>query len=359
MLKKIFLISNEPWGDVWFSKHHYANELSKNHKVYFIDPPANWTLFNLFSFKVRQKKVSENLIIIQYDNNFPLFFFNYFFLFLNDLLNSLKFYVYILNYSKKYVLIWQFDPFRFVNVFLKHKRIYHVVDPYNGIKTDPFIARKADLIVIVSQTYINYYKRFNNNIIFIPHGISPDELMVKEKIKEEIKAKYGDFILFVGSINHDVDIPLISKIAYSFSNKILLIGPILIKKETELKKFQKLLDFKNIVYLGPLHSKELKNFVSATVLCIIPYLKGSLHRSQTLKALNYIAQRKIIVSSLLKDSLHLRNKIIFMAENHDDFIMYIKKGLNRELYYDMPCAEKFINDNLYSKHIEKINIALE
>lgn len=36
--KRIVTASNEGWGDVWFSKHNYAYELSKHNEVLFVDP---------------------------------------------------------------------------------------------------------------------------------------------------------------------------------------------------------------------------------------------------------------------------------------------------------------------------------
>ena len=48
----IFIISNEHWGPVWYSKHHYANELSASNIVYFINPPSKWKFTNLFSFGI-------------------------------------------------------------------------------------------------------------------------------------------------------------------------------------------------------------------------------------------------------------------------------------------------------------------
>ena len=53
----IFLTSNEPWGDVWFSKQHYANELAKmGHQVYFLNAPTGWSPKNLFRINLRVEK---------------------------------------------------------------------------------------------------------------------------------------------------------------------------------------------------------------------------------------------------------------------------------------------------------------
>jgi hypothetical protein len=39
--KNILLISPESWGQNHVSKHHYATELSKNNKIYFLNPPSS------------------------------------------------------------------------------------------------------------------------------------------------------------------------------------------------------------------------------------------------------------------------------------------------------------------------------
>ncbi|GIV43052.1 MAG: hypothetical protein KatS3mg035_0175 [Bacteroidia bacterium] len=75
--QNIVIISNEPWGDIWYSKQNYAYELSKlGNKVYFIDPPQPYELKNLFSNHFTLKKYSENLSIIQYRNRLPAGKFN-------------------------------------------------------------------------------------------------------------------------------------------------------------------------------------------------------------------------------------------------------------------------------------------
>ena len=50
-LRTIFLFSNEPWSDMWYSKHHYAAELAKRHEVYFVNMPERWRPTDLFSWR--------------------------------------------------------------------------------------------------------------------------------------------------------------------------------------------------------------------------------------------------------------------------------------------------------------------
>ena len=67
----ILIISNEPWGDMWYSKHNWANELSNKNKVYFINPPEKWSPTHLFSSNTTVTNYSKSLSIVDYNNRFP------------------------------------------------------------------------------------------------------------------------------------------------------------------------------------------------------------------------------------------------------------------------------------------------
>src|SRR5688572_25831414 len=48
--KSVLIISPEPWKHLFVSKHHYAIELSKRNKVYFLNPPGKKYLFQKTSY---------------------------------------------------------------------------------------------------------------------------------------------------------------------------------------------------------------------------------------------------------------------------------------------------------------------
>src|SRR5215216_5648547 len=72
--QNILIISNEPWGNIWYSKHNYANELSKKNKVFFLNPPMPFKFSNFLNFKIKEEKVSDTLTILQYSNLLPVSF---------------------------------------------------------------------------------------------------------------------------------------------------------------------------------------------------------------------------------------------------------------------------------------------
>ena len=70
--QNILVISNEPWGDVWYSKHHWAHELSLHNKVFFLNSPVKWSFKHLFKCNIITDNFSESLQIVNYNNRLPL-----------------------------------------------------------------------------------------------------------------------------------------------------------------------------------------------------------------------------------------------------------------------------------------------
>ena len=66
--KNIFIVSNETWGETWYSKHNYAWELSQNNKVYFINPPVPFSFSNIFKKNIVETKIKDSLSILTYKN---------------------------------------------------------------------------------------------------------------------------------------------------------------------------------------------------------------------------------------------------------------------------------------------------
>ena len=357
----IVISSNEPWGDVWYSKQHFAYQLSKEFKVIFVNPPAFWTIKNIFEFKVNSTKVNENLTVIDYKNNFPQRVIPLLFIFFNDFLNYLK----IIHFcNRKRILFWFFDPFRFA-FFPQPKNckfIYHVVDPFSHLKTDRILAQKANLVVCVSEKYIENYQKYNRNVIYIPHGIREEEYQLEIKELQEVQELYRDCILFVGTLNSDVDISLLKKIALTFNDeKLVLVGPSFLTTPNEVNLLKEVINLPNVNAVGEVHAGKIKYFVATSKLCIVPYkrkLEQNIHRTP-LKILNYLAQKKSVVTTINYELTGLENNAIYSSENESNFLELIRLGLNEELFVNDLLVEKYLSEVNYKKLIEIILSNLE
>jgi hypothetical protein len=165
--KCILVVSNEPWGEMWFSKQRYANELQKmGHDVSFYNPPKRWSIFNVF--KKLTVTIENGIKVIDCYNILPINNRTYFIV-LNDKINLRK-----LKRRGLYstdTLIWNFDPNRFCIPL--PRVIYHVTDSFLEFPLNNLIAENAGLVVCTVPNFVpDYSENVQRKTMVIPHGIS-------------------------------------------------------------------------------------------------------------------------------------------------------------------------------------------
>ncbi len=349
-MRKIIITSNEPWGEVWYSKQHYANELAKiGFEVFFLDPVQAWRFGDLISFSVTRKIVSKNLYVLTYKNNLPVRIFHRLFLRINDRLNSYKLSKIV---DRTDTLWWKFDPFRFIHIgrFSGCPTIYHVVDPYSHFWQDIAQAGNSDLIVCTNEKYANSYRTFGFSPLLVPHGISTDEFAGETDDEvQRIKSDLGEFAIIAGAIGDDWDFELLKSIADE-GVKILVLG-----KETESVGWYDLKAHSNVVYRGVVHAKSIKYYINAAKVCLVPYapVSGNVVRSP-LKFLNYLAQFKPIVTSFDPMLKIPANKAIFFADSNEEFVELTRKAIEGKLEVDRTLVSKYLRKHQYPGLIERI-----
>jgi hypothetical protein len=358
---RILITSNEPWGDIWFSKQHYANELSKlGHEVYFINSPTSWSVGHFFSNNIQVKSIKENLSTIDYNNMLPLRGSKKVALRLNDYINERRIYK-ALPPSDLPILWWKFDPFRFVHLSPSYnqipvKDIYHITDPFDHIFSDPLLAQKADLVVTVLQRYQSYYQQLNKKaVLYIPHGISSDEFDLDKNTNESYK-KFKGSILKIGTINDYYNIELLIAIAQTFKDKkLVLVGPNKLTIPAKKLQFEALEKLENVFVEGAQKATLLKYYVYNSDVCIVPYdfniesLKGT-----PLKVLNYLAQGKVSITSIATDLEHLIDKGLVKSTSQEHFIKSIQEVLDGNSTIDQAYLDSFFNTVSYPFLIEQI-----
>lgn len=201
MLKKqtILIISPEPWGINFISKHHYAVELSRRgNKVFFLNPPKSDHNLNHNPIEGH-----SNLFEINYSqpkglNRLPQFIAN---------LIHKKIIQDLMRITGKIDIVWSFDPFRFQNLklFNSEKAIYHPVDIHNT-KLEKITSKNADIIFSTAQKILD---RLDQNIPkqVINHGLAEHFIEIyKEKNSNYFKLpKKEDFPIkvgYVGNLNY-------------------------------------------------------------------------------------------------------------------------------------------------------------
>ena len=361
----ILIISNEPWGDVWYSKHWYAKILSKNHEVFFINPSPKWKFSNIFSFSAKIVAIDQNLFSVSYKNNFPVFIFKTFFCLLNDILNSCKLLFALPELRKP--LAWQFDPVRFRNFFFfpKLQRIYHVTDSFKNLPNNAALSKKVSLIVCTSRQYMEYYSKLNPNTIHIPHGISEVEHRPGASEIGDISKKYGPYVFVCGTISERFNFDLMILLTRKFPERnFLCAGPLQVSAAgVEWKKFELLRSEKNFIHLGIIPGPELKNYISASLVCLVPYKFNLLSdfggpASSSLKIIQYISQGKAVVSTLKSEIDELEGHGIYFADTGEKFVHLLKQIIQSELSVDNEAYRKYLDSVSYEILIKRIFLSI-
>lgn len=180
--KTILIISQQPWGEMFISKHHYAVELAKlGNKVYYLDGPDQREQLAKGEVKVN-KTHYEGLSLITHRLSFPYI---------------LKFkakpvYDYLLRFHIKKILsrigavdiVWSFDLSDTIPLRLfpsTAKKIYMPVDELlPGVAAKA--AQTADVIFSVTNEILQKFDAVNAPKVFLNHGVS--EHFINQHIEE-------------------------------------------------------------------------------------------------------------------------------------------------------------------------------
>ena len=355
----IIVTSDEPWGNVWHTQLHYAYELSKQFTVIYVEPPGKWNFSNLFRFRPEKKKISNSLTVLTYLNVFPIKFLKGFFVKCNDYINCLLIKK-IISKDKTKIIAWRFDHFRCLNfpAIKIFRSVYHVVDYYIGQENNVELTKQSDVVVITSPRLLEYYFKLNQNAINIPQAISSDEFLVDENKVEAIKNQFGKIILFISTLTENFSFELLKLISAKFTgHTLLIIGPYKLTEAQDIESFDNLKTKKNVKYIGVVNGPELKNYVNASNVCLIPYKfkeEKKINIRSPLKAINYIAQKKTVISTIDCEIKELENKIIYQAETSEEFVSLVQKAIEKKLNVDEKTVEQFLEKINYDNQIKFI-----
>ncbi len=344
--KTILIISNEPWGDIWYSKHNWAFELSKNNKVFFVNPPKKWKFSNLFTSNVSINNYTDNLYILNYNNRLPYTRFNILFK-INEFLvfKSLK----KIFKNEKDIVFWTFDPYRLINPKKMNllTSIYFIADKYQ-IQREKQLINNVENILSVSKELTKDIK--NKPILNLSHGISESEFITEKKIND-------NFILYIGGIDYRLDYETIEHLLKSFpKEKFLFIGKISEIDDNSFKRIFIEKKYSNLEYKKAIHFKELKNYIYSAKICLAPMKKGVQGNSiNHHKLLQYLSFGKPVLSAKFND--YKNNDLLIEYINSNEAVDKLKLLLDKEENNDVKQKRiNFAKQFLYSNLINKIEM---
>ena len=347
--KNILLFSIEPWSEIWYSKHHWAYELSKKNKVLFFNSPQRWSIKNLFKPNFKAKKYSKNIKVIDYSNIFPFSSFSYFST-INELLLSKSLKKWLKKEGINEFIIWSFDPYRFTQPKLLKPilSIFYITDLFQN-KNDKTIVKNSDFVFSVNKALAEQHKQYKKNILIIPHGISKTKT-------PPIKTK--NQMILMGTFTDRVNLNLLAKLSQALpKTKIILYGPQNFRNKKNSLLFKQIINKENIVYLGYGNLDKIETELLDSKIALAMYYDNNVaNRLNSLKIIQYLSYGKNIVSSFFKDydKAH-KQGLLKMTDNNDDFINQCATILENEA--DQTLIKKridYASDFLYTNLLTNI-----
>ncbi len=346
------------WDNEYGSVPYYlSKKLAKSNRIFFVNQPLTWRdilskpscwklsyLINLFKGRVSEIKTYSHPIIIidppiAISINWltPGRLYNLSFQFNRRRIQnysrrifkkfSLREHIY-LNCISPYYL--DADPNCYIRIYQSIDELSQV--PYSakhGLRHEKVNMDQADLILVTSKSLIRseYAKKtkiLNNAVDFEYFSQFNQQIIPPPKL---IKSLGQKIIGYIGNLDiQRIDFHLLEKIALANKDKILLlIGPINSQKAIKLNGK----GIPNLLFGGPVHPDQVPVYLSHMDCVLIPFLCNiQTAKIYPLKINEYLSLGKPIVATKFSTDIESFKDVIFLAENHNEFLTSINEALN-------------------------------
>ncbi|MBF0625398.1 MAG: hypothetical protein HQL82_11410 [Magnetococcales bacterium] len=169
--RRILLISPQPWDHLFISKHHYAQELARDNRVWFLDPPEAEGPPG--GVRVSAVPGEPNLWRVRHRLFFPRQLrFHWPWLYRRLIARQARRIVRALPEAPDLVWCFDFNLFPDLRAFGAPTTLYHPVDPLS-LPSQVAIGRSADLILSVSRTILAHFSgsEFQGRTLWVNHGL--------------------------------------------------------------------------------------------------------------------------------------------------------------------------------------------
>lgn len=359
--KCIYILSPEPWGTNFVSKHHYASLLSENNEVYFFNPPSNRN--KIFDIK-------KGLKIVDYSlpkgiNRMPRF--------LRVVIQSIL----AKRLMQQRVLpnpdiIWSFDPYVFQDLSVFNKRatkIYHSVDVHQT-DLELFCVTNADVVFSTADLILDRFKGMPTPMFQINHGLAlhflDEDIRPVELPGDSHNIKVG----YVGNLNYPfMDYETLYKILREHcSINFYFIGPNsasnLLDKPKYLEDVERIKKLDNVFLLGAKPSSELPAYLNKMDAFLMCYRaeENIAHMANPHKILEYLSTGKVVVTHYI-DQYKDRSDLIEMVRSNVDLpSLFSKVVANVEVYNTISkviARKLYAQENTYTNQLSKIETILK
>jgi len=248
------------------------------------------------------------------------------------------------------------------STYVYYMRDYLTKNPYwrkQGVRLEPELIRKADVVVNNSTLYTNYGKQFNKHSYMVGQGcdVSLFNDVDREIVAaEDLHSIPSPIIGYVGFLSsRRLDIQLIAHIARQRPSwNIVLVGP-----EDDVFKASDLHRIPNVHFLGSRDSSVLPNYIKGFDICINPQIVNDATIGNYPRKIDeYLAMGKPTIATVTEAMEYFR-EFTYLGSSHDDYISLIEKALGENNPQKQQERRTFALSHTWENNVLEIYKAIE
>jgi glycosyltransferase involved in cell wall biosynthesis len=242
-------------------------------------------------------------------------------------------------------------------MYVYYMRDYLIKNPYwkkQGVRLEPELIRKADLIVNNSILYANYGRKFNKHSYMVGQGC---DISIFNDIDKPIEPA-DDLVTissprigYVGFLSsRRLDIGLLLHIAKEKSNwNMVLVGP-----EDEVFAASELHQLPNVHFLGSRDPSLLPKYIKGFDVCMNPQVVNDATRGNYPRKIDeYLAMGKPTIATFTEAMDYFKD-YTYLASTREEYITLIDKALEENTPLKAQKRRDFANQHSWENNVQEI-----
>ncbi|MEL6534241.1 MAG: hypothetical protein AAFQ98_02455 [Bacteroidota bacterium] len=311
--KSILIISPEPWGKSFVSKHHYAVQLAKQgNQVVFLGPPTQ--AFDIQPGPVPGLQLAEYPGFLKGYRFFPKFLRQYWLRKTTKQLEKLA--------GVLFDVIWSFDNSVFFDLDTwtgSKLTISHIVDLNQDFETAR-AASSAHICFCTTELIRTRLVQHNPKAFKIHHGYA----LPQDTEPKALPGHQATKAIYIGNLSMPyLDWPLLQQVVEANPRvDFCFLGPDgrsnLIAQSTQSAERDALRRIPNAYFLGEVPAAEVFGHLLGADLCLVAYQEAH-HQDQASphKIVEYLASGKVVVATYTAE--YDGNPVLRMSASNADF----------------------------------------
>lgn len=217
--------------------------------------------------------------------------------------------------------------------YVYYMRDYLIKNPYwriHGLRLEPKLVAKADVVVNNSTLYTEYGAQFTKHSYMVGQGCDVSlfndengQISVADDMKDIAKPIIG-YVGFLSSRRLDIDL-LIHMAKTKKEWQIVLVGP-----EDDNFKNSELHQIENVHFLGSRDSSVLPNYIKGFNVCMNPQLiNDATIGNYPRKIDEYLAMGKPTAATATKAMEYFKENT-YLATTHEEWVTEVQKALDED-----------------------------